>query len=119
MSLYATRQFFGGFRASVGRIVVLAASKHDRQLGMCLRAGIIRAISHMKDTPYIFETYTGQCDNEWTFVETTTEQGMENLPIGSWTWPLHLRSEREMRELQHSLEVSGYRGSPNAVKASR
>lgn len=95
MSKYATEQKFGGQRASVGRVVVLATDRHDDKSGMCLRAGVILAISSSKDIPYIaahasLKTTVGHIlpgDHEWKFVETRTETEVEAMPIGSWTWP--------------------------------
>jgi hypothetical protein len=100
MSKYVTKQYFGGQRASVGRVVVLATDKHDGKPGICLRAGVIRAISSSKDMPYIAAhdslnlpttvDHVSPGDHEWKFVETRTEAEVEAMLIGSWTWPVRV-----------------------------
>lgn len=113
MSKYMTDQKFAWQRASVGRVVLLAAKKHDGSDGVCLRAGMIIAISSKDDRPYIHDIAAGTCDWKepaWTFFDThsfrnaprltpdasgpnTVERDVETLalmPIGSWTWPPHV-----------------------------
>lgn len=90
MSTYATQQKFGGQRASVGRIVLLAAPKHDDPSKVCLRAGIVVAVSAGQDRPYIQDAKTGVVDwgePMWHFRATTSPEEAEALPLGAWTWP--------------------------------
>lgn len=98
MSKYVTDQKFAGQRASVGRVVILAAKKHDGSKGVCLRAGMIIAISSKGDRPYIHDIAAGTCDWKepaWTFFDLASQPGIpispiaeaESMPIGSWTWP--------------------------------
>lgn len=94
MSKYATDQKFAGQRASVGRVVLLAAKKHDGSEGVCLRAGMIIAISSKDDRPYIHDVAAGTCDWKepaWTFFNVhqsaSDEETLALMPIGSWTWP--------------------------------
>jgi len=108
VSKYATKKTFAGRKARVGDVVVLAARKpgensscftcqcgtpcwkHDT---MCLRAGVVGAISSSQDLPYLRDLKAGEVDKdpkEWTFVETFSEEGIEEMEIGQWTWPLDL-----------------------------
>jgi len=107
VSKYQTKQMFDGRRARVGDVVVLAAitnkgnwyscpaccacqpcAEHNR---MCLRAGIVGAISSSKDLPHLRDLKSGEADKdpkEWTFVATKTVEKIEALEIGQWTWPI-------------------------------
>lgn len=98
MARYATERSFGGQRASVGRIVLLACASHDDPKKTCLRAGIIIAISSKHDRPYIHDLKTGEADFLWEVPwkyydpESRTEETRLTeietcMPIGSWTWP--------------------------------
>ena len=96
MSKFSTMQEFGGQRASVGRVVLLACPSHDDPAKMCLRSGKIIAISSKHDRPYIQDDKTGEVDWEapkWTFytprspTPETRLLEIEHMPIGSWTWP--------------------------------
>lgn len=104
MSTYATKQSFGGRRARVADLVVIAGARHDGQPGVCLHAGVVVAISGSRDLPYLQDLRTGQvrlaCPSTgWTFVDsrapkfipvTELEEKtcaiMEAMPLGTWTW---------------------------------
>lgn len=96
MSKYATTQKFANQRASVGRIVVLAAPSHDDRTKICLRAGIIVAISSRTDRPYIKDLGdSGTTSQEWVHYDAqdadgchSVEEAMESMPMGCWSWPL-------------------------------
>lgn len=94
MSKYATEQRFGGQRARVGRAVVIAVKRHDGREGVCLRAGIIFAISSTHDAPYIQNIRAAAV--EWSglggvielkYFDAKTEEDLAKMPIGSWCWP--------------------------------
>lgn len=90
MSKFATKQKFGGQVASVCRMVLLAAPSHKDPTKMCLRAGVVLAISSSQDTIYIKDLGSDDATMtsvEWTFVSTGCPADAEAMPIGSWTWP--------------------------------
>jgi hypothetical protein len=110
MSAYMTKRMFGGQRAHVTGLVLLAMPKHDDSAVVCLRAGIIVAISSRHDRPYIQDLKTGVVDwaaplwryfdlpaSVWS-VETAGDAHWVDerrgeldigamLPMGSWAWP--------------------------------
>lgn len=93
MSSYATKQAFGGRRAAVTDTVVLAVRQHDGE-GVCLRAGMVEAISGGHDRPYFRDPRDGAVSMDWMFRETRTVEEIEALPIGSWTWPIRVEAVR-------------------------
>jgi len=65
---------------------------------MCLRAGIVGAISSSKDLPHLRDLKSGEADKdpkEWTFVATKSEDDIEKLEIGQWTWPIDFVVRRD------------------------
>jgi hypothetical protein len=104
VSKYSTQRTFDGRKARIGDIVVLACPKYDLreypynqpEQKMCLRAGIVSAISSSRDTrdiPYLRDLRSGSGTQDadpgwWMFVSTKTEEDIEKLEIGQWTWPL-------------------------------
>lgn len=109
MSKYATQRTYDGRRARCGDIVVIACPKYDMrkfahlmpqnvpEQKMCLRAGIVGSISASKDIPYLRDLREGSQDADpewWLFVATRTEEDIEKLEIGEWTWPLDLVMRR-------------------------
>jgi hypothetical protein len=95
VSKYATQKTFDGRKARIGDTVVLACPK--QVVGMfthvVLRAGIVGAISSSRDIPYLrdLRSDSGIQDvdpERWVFVPTKTEEDIEKLEIGQWTWPL-------------------------------
>jgi len=102
MSKYATQKTYDGRRARIGDMVILACPKYDmREINyhpapeqkMCLRAGVVGAISSSRDIPYLRDLRAGSPDADpewWVFVATRTEEDIEKLEISQWTWPLDL-----------------------------
>jgi len=88
MAKYASDKTYGGQRASVGRVVVVATPYAGR---VVLRAGIISSILGDGDTPAI-EVIGEDTDGKivGTFVETRTGADAEAMPAGSWSWPPRL-----------------------------
>ena len=100
---YATKRTFGGRRARVGDVVVLACPRYDmRQFWpsnapdqeMVLRSGVVSTIA-ADDLPCLEENDGQVADPTWwSFVETTTEEEIEAMEISQWTWPLELRKAK-------------------------
>lgn len=91
---FATKQRFGGRRATVGARVLLACPRHDSKPGICLVAGLVIAVSASQDRPYILNHRNGQTDWEapaWEFFNVVINEAsglvlLEKMPVGSWTW---------------------------------
>ena len=101
MAKYATDRLYGGRRATVTDPVVVAVPSHDGSGRVCLRAATIDAVSASEDAPYIRDPHTWEMRldathrevlrnfaGELVFVETRTQADVEEVPLGSWTWPL-------------------------------
>lgn len=91
MASYATKSLFAGRPAVIHDAVVLAAPKHNDPTKVCLHAGTVVAVT--ADRPYIKDERTGEMDFDaprWKFVETHSREDIENMPLGSWTWPIAL-----------------------------
>jgi hypothetical protein len=81
MQGYATKQAFGGQRASIGRVVVI------RDLDGTLAAGMIDLIYEDTDRPRIVRVDSGVSMPGLKFCEAKDEEAVRNLPPDTWTWP--------------------------------
>lgn len=80
---YATEKTFDGQRASVGRAVVV------KQFGMHAEAGIVSAICD-DDSIEIYCLSLNDRHDDFTFVSTKTEDDINALSEGAWTWPVRV-----------------------------
>lgn len=85
MARYTSESTFGGQRASVGRVVVVAREV-TRGGRVELRAGIIATILPSGE-PSIDVIGLSDALQGAPFVETKTPEDAEAMPAGSWTWP--------------------------------
>ena len=83
--MYATKQSFGGQRASLGRAVIF---KSD---GVPF-AGTIAAIDTDADHPNIVPigSLNGRTVRALRFHETRSEADLDAMPTDCWTWPPRL-----------------------------
>ncbi len=85
MARYASKKSYGGQRASVGRVVVVARAVTTSGR-VELRAGVIATILPSGE-PSIDVIGLADAWQEAPFVETKTTSDVEAMPAGSWTWP--------------------------------
>jgi hypothetical protein len=82
--MYASKEPFGGQRASVGRVVVMRDGLDDD-----VEAGVITRIP-TTGRMVITSSYSGGDYDGLSFVETKTEADVDKLPPGAWTWPVRV-----------------------------
>lgn len=80
---YATEKTFDGQRASLGRLVVVC--RH----GMSIESGVVTAVWD-NDIVEVRALATDVLLTDYKFVPTKTEECVNSLPEGSWTWPVRV-----------------------------
>lgn len=82
--MYASKEKYDGQRASVGRVVVARENPEEN-----VEAAVIARIDD-GDAITITSMFTGVDMAGMQFVATKTEEDVDNLPPGSWTWPVRV-----------------------------
>jgi hypothetical protein len=81
---YATTKTFDGQRASLGRVVIA------RSCGGILEGGMIVALTDDDERVFVRLLDSAYVSSCLAFVPTKTEEDINALPEGSWTWPVRV-----------------------------
>ena len=86
---YATTRTFDGHRASLGKIVVMRDKNFELVAGMVVKIDN----DYGDERVYVESMERGRSDNDirlLKFAVTKTEEDVNALPEGSWTWPVRV-----------------------------
>jgi hypothetical protein len=104
--MYATKQYFGTQRASMGRPVIC------KPLGSIV-VGTIFMIDEQRDRPVIMVFGAKDPERDLAFHATRVEEDLDKMPPGSWTWPPHLPNALQAAQSQPLREGHTLEGTPN------